>query len=270
MMKNSDGNKKRGMNHNKLFLTTLLMFITAFQISTAQSKYNDEWELSVIPYFWIADLKGETELGSHVLPFDIGFEDISDKIKGGGALNFEASRNEWGYGVHFFFLSLADENRSLEQIGIPTSVDYELMILMFEAYANYDLYKDRNGVLEGIFGLRYNSQELDVTVLNGTDSPAGNYSKTWIDPFFGIQSNYDFDNKIYLNIRGDVGGLGIGSLATVNFGMYAGYKISKVIDIGLGFKQQYTLYDDGEEGDADYYKYSAIQHGLTFGIGFTF
>ncbi len=145
-----------------------------------------------------------------------------------------------------------------------------MMILIIEAYANVDLYKDRGGVLEGIFGLRYNSQDLDVTVLDGAENPVDNYSKSWLDPFLGVRSKYEFDNNMYFNIRGDLGGLGIGSNITVNFGMYAGYRISELVDVGLGIKQQYIIYDDGEEGASDYYKYSATQHGIVLGVGFKF
>jgi len=271
--------KEIGIKINFKFILIVGIFILILgQINFAQKRKSDqwtfsktdEWRFTIAPYFWTVNIGGESYIGKTKVPVDIGFGDIADNLKMAGNLYLKAIKEKWGYAVDFSYLNFAEKNKSLENISVPTSADYDMRMIIVEAQVIYNVYEQTNGAFQALGGLRYNMQDLELNNTEMQSNIDGKYDQSWIDPFIGVLARYNFSNNMFSNIRLDLGGFGIGSIITFNTNLLLGYMISKHVNIGLGYKYQYLIYDDGEKESSDYYKYSANQSGLVLGIGFHF
>lgn len=120
--------------------------------------------------------------------------------------------------------------------------------------------------MDAIGGLRYwrleTNVNADIELSLGDLSRSGSLSleasKDWVDPFVGLRTQIDITEALFLNLRGDVGGFGLGSgvssefswkaqaglsyNVTPRFSTYAGYQILDVDyeDGGFGFDMQFS------------------------------
>lgn len=120
--------------------------------------------------------------------------------------------------------------------------------------------------MDVIGGLRYwrleSSVNADIELALGDLSRSGSLSleasKDWVDPFVGLRTQIDITEALFLYLRGDIGGFGLGSgvsseftwkaqaglsyNVTPRFSTYAGYQILDVDyeDGGFGFDMQFS------------------------------
>jgi hypothetical protein len=104
-------------------------------------------------------------------------------------------------------------------------------------------------------------ETLNLTESNGM---VINKSKTnaWVDPIFGAFVNFDFEQKWFTYLRGDIGGFGAASKFTSTFLWGIGYKFDQHWNTSFGIK---NLFDDYEK---DNKIYNVWTYGLLLSVGY--
>lgn len=92
-------------------------------------------------------------------------------------------------------------------------------------------------------------------------------SRNWVEPFVGARANIDLGEDFVLQVRGDVGGFGLGSDFAWQLAAVIGWQF-EMFDMDAALFVGYrALAQDYEEGS---FEWDVIAHGPILGLGFTF
>jgi hypothetical protein len=93
----------------------------------------------------------------------------------------------------------------------------------------------------------------------------------WVDPMLGVHYQWPFRNRWVLNLRGDIGGFGIGS--DLSYQLLAAMQwrsSSSRFGAVLGYRLISFDYQDGEQGDLDYQRFDLTEQGPMAGVTYAF
>jgi hypothetical protein len=263
------------------------------------------WTYNFTPYGWISWLDGKTTIKGRDFDLYVTPKQLLDSLEAAWFSYMEA-RN----GPISVFADVVYANLSGSGSGIITrqprpnvtatlgaSVGAGLTTATIELGGSYELFRSGglgpNGVptaggvfsLEALGGVRYWRQATEATVkLKGTLNIddlvilsrkrvlVGSGSVDWVDPFVGARAFWEFMPGQKLQLRGDIGGFGIGSqlswqaMATynANFATVNGVKV----DAYLGFRALSVDYTQGSGNTR--YRYDAVQYGPVTGVSMRF
>jgi len=224
------------------------------------------WEFRLIPYTWMISLDTKTTVRSHTADMKIPFSDILRDMNLAGQVHFEAQKGKWGFFIDPTYLKLSQDGTLRD--GRETRVQIEQWLV--EMGGMYQLGKwsldgkgKRSMTVDALGGGRYwyLSANLDF---GSTTNPSK--STQWVDPFLGARLNADITEKLLFNIRGDVGGFGVGSDFSWNALAVFGYRFTNSITGLLGYRALYVDYKAGTSS----IRYNMTIHGPTVGLSFSF
>ena len=89
-------------------------------------------------------------------------------------------------------------------------------------------------------------------------------SKGWIDPFVGMRAQWNVTDKVFLNVRGDVGGFGVGSDFAWTAQATLGYNFNRSMFTEFGYKYSAVDYKSGG------FTNDVKMAGLFLGLGLRF
>ena len=112
------------------------------------------------------------------------------------------------------------------------------------------------------------SGDLDAYAPEAHLSFSKSGSKDWIDPFVGLRFRLNLTQDLLLFLRGDVGGVSVGSRFSWNASAILGYSISRVVSVGLGYRALYVDYESGSGSNK--FEYKVTMYGPMVGAGFYF
>lgn len=228
----------------------------------AQEKPEKKWSYLVEPYLMFPNMKGD--LGVRNLPsvsVDANESDILGNLKFGAMVYVEANNGNWAIGNDIIYMKLEQglEASRLIEGGTATMEEFawELSGL-----------KRINSFFEFGLGTRLMSVGSDLEVISDRETRTASISKTWVDPIIIARTKGTINDKWLWQVRGDIGGWGIGSQFTWQAQAYAGYQFSKVFQTTLGYRYIGVDYDkgDGEER----FRYDIDTYGWVLRLGFNF
>jgi len=226
---------------------------------------DDAWEFQVIPYLWMAGVKGDVTVKGRRASVDTSFSDILDNLDFGGMLHLEAAKGKWAFFGDSTYVKLSVD-RTLIDVGT------ELALVEFGGayrFAELPLGKDANRLLslEVLAGGRYNYLKSEVEILGLLDSKE---SQDWVDPIVGVRLTAGLTEKLSLRVRGDIGGFGIGSASDFAWNVVAalGYQVSRRITLAAGYRILDVDYDRGS--GLRLFEYDVTTSGPVVGLAFRF
>lgn len=89
-------------------------------------------------------------------------------------------------------------------------------------------------------------------------------NEQWIDPIVGVRGQYNFNERFFAAVYGDIGGFGVGSDLTWQVSGSLGYNFNKNVFTELGYRYLHTDYSNGG------FKYDVATSGVFVGLGFNF
>lgn len=238
------------------------MVLSLWLCAVASVAHAAEWTHEIAPYVWGSSMQGTVGVGALTAETDMSFSDILDNLEFGFMGTYRASTDRYSITVDAIYMGLGATERGpggvlkadidLDQVGLSADFGYAL--------------NDRFTVLAG---LRYVDLETQVEV----GGPLGNQrsasvQQSWVDPVIGAQYSWPFADQWSLNLRGDVGGFGIGSdfawqaIATLR------WHFSPRTGVGLAYRHLDMDYEDGK-GD-NRFLYDVATSGPALGVIFTF
>jgi len=243
------------------------IFLLSLLSSPADAQGSDgrSWTYAVKPYLLASSINGSASMGRvSGIAVDVSFSDILDNLQMAGMLNFEAqNQNGWGVILDYGFMDLGADT----SIGFGGVIDASVRQGIFEALATRHLGAD-SGNLEVLFGIRWWDNKVrasfDPIIWNG--SVSASIDEDWVDPIVGLRWTNTISDRWQWQLRGDVGGLGVGSDFSWNASATASYKMNDRFDLEFGYKAIDVDYDNGKADNEGFFAYDAMTHGPLVGL----
>jgi opacity protein-like surface antigen len=246
---------------NKIFLVILATGLICSSVySQEQMSPSGDWEIRLIPYFWMPSLDAEGTVSGLSGNVDLSFGDVTDYLNFAAMGRIEAWKNKWGLTFDGLYMNLGASESFQGRGGlVDFSLDADVRLGMADFGLAYRLCEKRFGnnneqllAFEPYGGLRYAylRQKIDLNVTIAGVGSAGRTlgtSEEWVEPFVGGRVIWDLNDKLAFNIRGDAGGFGIGSASDLTWQILGGidYRLSKNILFNAGYRYVELDYSRG-------------------------
>lgn len=235
----------------------------------AVDAHADDWQQTVIMYGMGAALDGESQIGELEVPVDLSISDVFDALEMGAMAAYRADNGIWSITGDLTYMGLGGTSESRHDL-VKGDLEIDQLTLMGTAGRRVS---ER---LEVLFSLAYFDLSADASVrtrapvTGAVTTRRASTDADWIDPMVGLHYDRPFRDDWKLNLRGDVGGFGVGSdlsyqlLATVQWQSSGGFGAA------FGYRLISFDYEDGHEGDRDYQRFDLTEQGPVVGVTYTF
>jgi hypothetical protein len=221
---------------------------TGAQAPGATTRDPDEWRFSITPLsVWAFSVEGDITVRGVRRKIDVDFDDVLDKADGMIGVNAEVGRGAWGGYLGVSYMKFEDD---ATRGGI--SAEATLEWLTIEGGVTYAFPKLQLGpvslLTEALAGARYTRFEGEIENGFNVDNDVD-----WLDPIVGARLTMPLTNRLFLLVRGDVGGFGISdeqSDLTWNFVGGIGYRWPISQTFALSLFGGYRIYDVDFEGES--------------------
>jgi opacity protein-like surface antigen len=230
-----------------------------------------QWSHAITPYVWGSGMSGQAALGTPLGPLeadvDVSFGDILENLRLGAMVAYRGDRGPWTVMGDLIYMELeADRARDVGPVRVDATANVEQIAL--EADVGYRWTEH----VTVFAGLRYNSIDLDLDVLRtgpgaGARRTAGE-SAQWIDPLVGAIAEIPLAPRWALELRGDVGGFGVGADLAWQAVVTARWRATDSVDVVASYRYLDVDYEDGS--GADLFVYDIATSGPGLGVTFRF
>jgi len=249
-----------------LVISCSMQGVVAQENNQQASGSKDTWQFPVEPYLLLPNMSGTTGVGNLLADVDASSSDIFGSLKMGAMLYLEATKGKWTIASDFLYMNLEQDLKSSTLINSgkvnAKQMGWELAGL-----------RRINSWLELGAGALINSLEVDMEVMKNQVggnpvSQSGAQSKTWVDPMLIARLTSNPANKVTGQLRGEIGGFGIGSDMAWQVQALAGYRFSKLFDLSAGYRAISLDYSSGEGNKT--FIYDVVTQGPVVKFGFSF
>ena len=254
----------------RLLKLALLLLVVSPGIAGAQSGATapDDWEFALTPFLWAPGMDGTVGLAGKEADFEASAKDLVKSLDFGIMGNFEARRNRWSLGADAVYTDLGKDVtvegsgeivESSSEIPGAQNPRLDMSMTIIEGHVGYQVANSLD-VLAGVRGVNTSSSlATDAGTLAEVDGG-------FVDPIVGGRFRRDLSEKLWVNLRGDVGGFGAGSDFSWFLSAVAGYRVSRLISLDFG----YRIWDLGFESDNDLKTLDVTLAGFAGGLTFHF
>ena len=241
------------------YLSRLLIVIVGSSLwfsHLAAEEHEQSIQYEITPYLWAATIDGTLAVGGDESPsINSGYNFFSlDNLDGVASATFNAHGQKWGF--LFDFLYVAYEDTLLA--GTPLQAKPRLEGRILEYTATYKPVSVND--LQVIGGIRQQDIDVELVILNRTPQA----SVTWFDPFIGVIYSPAVADKLFLSLRGDIGGFGIESDRAINAEAMLRYQFGDTFSFKFGYRYLKVEFKDNP------LVYDVSLDGFLFGLGIRF
>ena len=193
---------------------------------------------------------------------DADASDIFSNLKLGAMLNAEASKNGWVIGTDLLFMKLAQDTR----IGPLIS---EGSVTVKEFAWETSLLRQLTPWLAAGVGGRLVKLTTDIELETNNLNREASATESWYDPILIVRiknPGASPEQPVYYQLRGDIGGFGIGSEITWQIQAYLGYRFSELFQLSAGYRIIGIDYETGSGENR--FKYDIDTSGPVLRLGF--
>jgi hypothetical protein len=220
----------------------------------ARSVQTNEWTFDLAIYGLAIGMAGDIGIGHVNAEVDVGLDDILNNLEFGFMGTARAGYGPWALTVDGLYMGLE---------GSKNGVTAELDQWLVEPSLSYRV----NEYFEPLAGVRYNHLNGELRgpgILSPPVIPTG--IQDWWDPIVGANLRLPLGKGFSLNLRGDIGGFGIGSDLTWQVFPYVSWQFAQWASLQVGYRWLDMNYETGS--GASRFKYDMLNQGAQ--IGFTF
>ena len=229
---------------------------------------DDEWQQTLVVYVMGAALDGDAYVGPLQVPVDLSISDVFDSLEFGAMAAYRVTNERWSFTGDFTFMGLGGTGTS-PRLGLVKG-DVDIDQTTFMATVGRRL----NPGLEALFSLGYVDLSTDVKVTStgaqGLVNANASTSADWIDPLIGLQYNVPFAGDWRFNLRGDIGGFGVGSDFTYQLLTNVRWQANDRFGVAFGYRVIAFDYEDGKKDSASYQRYDLVEQGPFVGVTIDF
>ncbi len=240
--------------------TQTVAAVEATQPIALEDTKESKWNFDVSLYLLAPGMTGDATVKGISADVDLGFDKIWDNLHVTGMGSVRIGYGKWSFRTDVIYMDLEADGET--EIGaLPVSVGFEQW--MVEPTVSYRL----DPKCELMAGARYNSLSGDLSgpgLLPSPRVPSG--TQDWWDPIIGGEVNLPIGEKFSFNLRGDIGGFGVGSDLTWQAFPYLGWQFTSWGSMQVGYRWLYMDYEDTDEQ----FKYDVLTQGLQVGLTASF
>jgi hypothetical protein len=245
-----------------------ILFCLNWNAIFAQTSEPDKsWNFLAEPYLMFPYMDGETGIGNNlILPVDANPGDVFSKLQMGAMLYLEAQTDKWSITSDLVYMNL---NQELTPGILIHEGDVTAKQLIWEIAGLYRLTSCLDVGVGGRVNYLQTSVDGWVNVLPaGIEPISGRQHKTWFDPILIARFKTDVKDKWLFQLRGDLGGFGVGSDLTWQLQGYVGYRFTKLFQLSAGYRILSTDYYAGEAPKDFVFDVNEFGPVLRFGFSF--
>jgi hypothetical protein len=229
-----------------------------------------KYHLFLEPYLMFTSMSGTTGVGRAPSTFIcVPASKVFSFLQIGGMLYAEVHNDQYAFTSDLFYASLSQDASGKNGVLNGTA---DLKQFWWELEGLYRL----NPWLELGVGARINSIQVGLNV--NASGPSGSNpqlfstvkTNTWVDPLIVTRMRTWVNNKWLFQLRADIGGFGIGSKIAWQLQPDIGYRASKLLELGIGYRIISMNYENGTQGTDNYFLYDMNEYGPQIRIGFNF
>jgi hypothetical protein len=254
------------MIRNFIFISIGLMATVRLDAQTSDSTH--KYQLFLEPYIMFTSMSGTTGIGNLPNTFVcVPAGKVFSYLKIGGMLYAEVHNDRFAFTSDLFYASLSQDASGKYGVLSGTA---NLKQFWWELEGLYRL----NPWLEAGVGARINNITAGVNINyipptgGATKSGSDQKSNTWVDPLIVARLKTWVNNKWLLSVRADIGGFGIGSQFAWQLQPDIGYRASRLLQLGIGYRIISMDYNKGS--GTDRFLYDMDEYGPQVRIGFNF
>ncbi len=251
-------------------LFVLALCLATINKSSAQDStgIKNKWHYLAQPYLMFPVINGTIGLGQ--LPdadIHANADDIFSTMQFGAMLYFEAHNDHWALSSDMIYVDLSQDAESKRSIISAVAGTKQFI---WEAAGLRRI----NPWFDAGIGLRMVNMEssldmdVDSTAVGGGGHRSKSISKTWVDPIIIGRIKLPAGKRWLFQLRADLGGFGIGSDFTWQAQADVGYRLSKLLQLGLSYRILAIDYQNGSGSDR--FLYNVDMYGPALKIGFNF
>lgn len=221
----------------------------------------DDWQHEVAPYLFAAGMDGTAGIGPVEADVSQSFGDIVASLDMGFMGAYRGTKDKYSITIDTIYMSLSDSKKGSNGL---LKADAGIEQLALEGDFGYAI----SDAVTVFGGLRYNDMSTDVKVTNPLGVRKASGSKSWVDPLVGAIYTHKFNDTWSMNLRGDIGGFGVGSdfawqgLASVR------YQATPTIGVIGAYRYIDMDYEDGKGNKR--FLYDMAITGPALGVVFSF
>ena len=242
-------------------LTGLLAGSSAFAAETPA-----DWQHTVFIYGMGAGIDGDAQIGPVKVGVDASISDVLDNLEFGAMLAYRVNNDTWSFMGDATFMGLgAHETHDTPLGAVKGEIDVDQVTLMATFGRRWTEH------LEFLFGLAYVGLSADLSLTSTSGGPldaAAGKDANWIDPTIGLQYNRPLGDTWRLNLRGDIGGFGVGS--DFMYHLLASARWQATDTVGVFFGYRLISYDYEEGSGQNYQHYDLTEQGPMLGMSVSF
>ena len=231
---------------------TALVFATALLMSAAVQAQDEGWVVDVSVFMLGAAMDGTIGIAGHDADIDVSFSDIVENLEMGGMGSLRVARGRWAFTTEVIYMGLGGSNGAVaadvDQWNVEPSASFRV--------------SDR---FETIVGVRYTSLSTEIRVPFGRNRSG---TVDWWDPIIGARWMLPIGEAWTFNLRGDVGGFGVGSDFAWQLFPYLTWQFGERASMQAGYRAVSGDYDEGS--GLSEFKYDVVTHGPQLGVIFRF
>lgn len=218
------------------------------------------WTGSVSFYGWIEGLKGDIGVNGELVPVDVAFSDILEKLDFTMMMAAEVGYDRWSFVADGMYADLGDSISN--QAGGFTRVGLEQFVGNF--LVAYEILDSNCMHFDLYAGARVNSMNVDLFHSNIATAIDREASRTWVDPVVGARFQAELPHDFFFRAFGDIGGFDVSSQLTWQALAGFGYALTDHHSVFLGYRVIGTDYDRGG------FIYDIVTSGAILGYQYTF
>jgi hypothetical protein len=238
------------MKHILMKHTALLTALAAGLLAPLAARAGEpsKWSFDASLYGLLPGMSGDVTVKGIPADVDFGMDDVWDNLDFAMMGKVRVGYDRWALTTDVIYMNLGGSTKHLR-------VDLEQWVV--EPTLSYRVCK----YFEPLAGVRYNNLSAEIS---GPLDRNPNGTQDWWDPIVGANLNLPLGKGFSFNVRGDIGGFGVGSDLTWQAFPYFGWQFAKWGSIQAGYRFLYMDYETGSGHSR--FKYDILNQGPQVGI----
>jgi len=208
------------------------------------SSEDDQWHIAVSPYLWLPGMYGTIGFPNRNLKVHASAGDVLSHFRFGLAGTVEVRRKWLVMPLDMLWVRLEDNHPLPLEAGVVTANAKlgEFLLTPKIGVRFVDLERIK---VDFLTGFRYWHINTNLAFNPSALGLSFSQSLNWVDPLVGGRIQLPLSPKIVVNLAGDVGGWGTGSLIEYQLVGLLGYKIKPTWTLQAGYRYLRVAYRSG-------------------------
>jgi hypothetical protein len=222
---------------------------------------SDGFQHTLELYLMGPSMSGTVGMGQLDTEIDVPSSTIFDNLEFAALADYRGQSDTWAVLADVVVMNLGASGTGSAGRG---AADVDVDELIVELAGAYRL----SSSFELLAGARYTDLTSRVELTTPGFERDAEVSEGWIDPIVGGQAFVPLAESLELQLRGDVGGFGVGCDFTWHATVRVNWQVSDAVRLGLGYRVLDQDYETGSGSDA--FRWDVVTQGPLVAAGITF